>query len=237
VDRVLPASTPEGNVKAGSHCSTERQTASAALAADRHPTPRPTSRLSHLTDAELLLEQAWNPVAFEAVFMRHRSAIQRYVARRVEPAVVDDLVAETFTVAFDRRARYRPQYPDARPWLFGIAANLVRHHRRSERARLQAYARVPYEDTTDAVDAAAVARADAQAVRGELVAAVGWLHRGDREALLLLAWGELSYQEIAQALEIPVGTVRSRINRARRRLHELIQDAAAITIREEHQLT
>jgi RNA polymerase sigma-70 factor (ECF subfamily) len=181
------------------------------------------------TDAELLLQSASEPAAFEAIFSRHVRAIHGYVARRVESSIVEELVAETFAIAFDRRRGYRREYPDARPWLFGIATNLIRRRRRSERARLAAYARVDREPVGDEAQDEAVSRADARAGRAELAAALAKLRSGDRDALLLMAWGELSYEEIAAALEIPVGTVRSRINRARRRLRELLGGVAAIS--------
>jgi RNA polymerase sigma factor (sigma-70 family) len=180
------------------------------------------------SDAELVLQSGADPSAFEFVFARHVTAIHRFVARRVEPAVVEELVSETFATAFDRRRKYRPEYPDARPWLFGIATNLMRHHRRSERARLAAYARVDPAQPVDGIDGEALERLHARAGRGELARALGKLRRGDRDALLLFAWGELSYEEIALALDIPVGTVRSRINRARRRVRELLSGLAAI---------
>lgn len=179
---------------------------------------------SATTDAELLNQAVSDPLAFETVFVRHASAIHRYLARRVEPAMVEDLVAETFALAYDQRTRYRPEYPDARPWLFGIATNLVRHHFRSERARLRAYARVDVDLGTPGADAEAVARVDAQAIRSELAGALGRLKPGDRDALLLMVWAELSYQQIARALDIPVGTVRSRINRARRHMREHLSE-------------
>jgi RNA polymerase sigma-70 factor (ECF subfamily) len=185
--------------------------------------------LERLTDAQLLVQAASDQVAFEVLFARHVSTVHRYLARRVEPAVVEDLVAETFAAAFDRRGRYRREYPDARPWLLGIATNLVRHHWRSERTRLAAYARVGPDDVAHDTDAMAVARADARSVRHELAVALSRLHRGDRDALLLMVWADLSYEEIARALEIPVGTVRSRINRARRLLRELLDGVAAIS--------
>jgi RNA polymerase sigma-70 factor (ECF subfamily) len=184
------------------------------------------------TDAELLLEAVARPAAFEAIFARHAVTIHRYVARRVDPSVVEDLVAETFAIAFDRRASYRREYPDARPWLFGIATHLMARHRRSERTRLRAFARADRVETTEAVDSAAIARADARAMSGELATALGKLRDGDRDAILLLAWGDLGYEEIARALDIPVGTVRSRINRARRRLRELLPSVVAINPQE-----
>lgn len=179
-----------------------------------------------VSDADLLAKADSDASAFEALFARHAGALRRYIARRVEPSVVDDLVSETFARAFHHRARYRQEYPDARPWLFGIAANLIRHHLRSERARLSAYLRIERE-LAAANPGLPGATAVTQPVPTELAAALQRLKQPDREALLLMVWGELSYEEIARALEIPVGTVRSRINRARRRLRELLCAPAA----------
>ena len=195
----------------------------------RRMIPKPSAQLS---DAQLLSQAVTDPALFEDVFVRHVSAVYRYLARRVDAAAVEDLVAETFMLAFDRRARYRREYPDARPWLFGIATNLARRHQRNERTRLRAYVRLAHDGGPEGIDAAAVARADAIAIRGALSAALDELPGGDRDALLLMVWAELSYEEIARALEIPVGTVRSRINRARRRLRELLQSLSVPVGRE-----
>lgn len=202
---------------------------------DRQPEPgswrlrsvvRPVEGVS---DEQLIAESAADPHAFEAVFLRHASAMHRYVARRGGSSSADDIVAETFTRAFDQRHRYRNEYADARPWLLGIATNVMRHHHRSEATRLRAYARLDPEQASDGVDLSAVSRADADAARSALSNALAKLKRGDRDALLLMAWADLSYEEIGAALEIPVGTVRSRINRARRQLREVLQDVAAIS--------
>lgn len=182
---------------------------------------------SVMTDAHVIRASLSEPTAFETIFNRHVKAIHRYLARRIDAAAVEDLVAETFAVAFDQRDRYRHEYPDARPWLFGIATNLLRHHLRSERTRLQAYARLDCDLLTEALDASAIARTDALRIRNRLVSALGELNRGDRDALLLMSWGDLSYSEIALSLGVPIGTVRSRINRARRHLRELLEDLAA----------
>ncbi len=104
-----------------------------------------------------------------------------------------------------------------RPWLLGIATNVVHGHQRTERRRYRALAKVagrPEEHGDDPADSGD--RLDAEALRGPLAAALAGLKRRDRDALLLLAWGELSYEEIAAVLDIPIGTVRSRLNRARR---------------------
>lgn len=154
------------------------------------------------------------------VFERHYGPIHRYVCRRLGASAADDVTAETFVVAFRRRAFYDPAQADARPWLFGIAANLIRHHHRAERRQLRAYARMPFERdiAEDDIDA----RIDDR-TRGAIVArALAELREGDREILLLHAWADLSYEQIARALNVPVGTVRSRLSRARRRIRELL---------------
>jgi len=164
-------------------------------------------------------------VRFAAVFDRHYDAVHRYLARRVGGDLADDLTAETFTAAFDARRRYDTAHRDARPWLLGIATNLVRHHYRGEVRRLRAYARldrqVDREDSSGGVDA----RLDAALAGPAIAEALMCLSQGDRDALLLFAWADLRYEEIAVALRIPVGTVRSRLHRARSRLRELLGDS------------
>lgn len=125
-------------------------------------------------------------------------------------------------MAFRRRAVYDPRSEDARPWLFGIAANLLRHHRRTERRQLLAYARTGADPAAEGGFDAADARADAAAAGPAIAGALATLRPWDREVLLLYAWGDLTYQEIGDALAIPVGTVRSRLARARRRVRELL---------------
>lgn len=138
--------------------------------------------------------------------------------RRVGAQLADELAAETFAVAFSRRGGFDPRHADARPWLYGIAANLLRNHRRSERRQLLAYARTGVDPVEPDAFSGADDRLDAaRAMRG-LAEALASLRDQEREVLLLFAWAELSYEEIAQALVIPVGTVRSRLSRARKRL-------------------
>jgi RNA polymerase sigma-70 factor (ECF subfamily) len=167
------------------------------------------------TDAELIAASFAEPELFAGVFDRHYTAIAGFLRRRLERTLADDLAAETFLRAFDNRRRYDPARPDARPWLFGIATNLLSRHHRNEERRLRAFARagqmVRDERGFDEVDA----RLDAAATLPLLAAALGSLGARDREVLLLFAWAELSYEEISIALEIPLGTVRSRLHRAR----------------------
>jgi RNA polymerase sigma-70 factor (ECF subfamily) len=140
-----------------------------------------------------------------------------YLARRVGRAIADDLAAETFIVAFERRSTYRPDSVRALPWLLGIAVNVLAHQRRSEARQLRALAAAGSREASLEVEASPGSMPD------RLVAGLEQLDDRDREALLLYAWAELTYAEIADALEIPVGTVRSRLSRARRKLREALE--------------
>ncbi len=131
-------------------------------------------------------------------------------------SAADELAAETFAVAFRNWERLDPERP-VRPWLYGIAANLMRHHWRKERRMLRAYARTGFDPVLPEEDEA-VERADADARHRELAAAVAKLRQDEREILLLRAWAELTDSEIADALGLPLGTVKSRLSRARDQL-------------------
>jgi RNA polymerase sigma factor (sigma-70 family) len=154
--------------------------------------------------------------SFEAAFEAEFASLHRYLARRLGASVADELAAETFAVAFRRWDRLDPERP-VRPWLYGIAANLVRHHWRKERRMLRTYARTGV-DPVFARDEEAVERANADAQHRELATALAELRRDEREVLLLSAWTELTDAEIAAALDIPAGTVKSRLSRTREKL-------------------
>jgi RNA polymerase sigma-70 factor (ECF subfamily) len=188
--------------------------------ADGPPSPDPPSSLRALpsaapTDAELVAASFGEPEQFAALFDRHATAVHRYLGRRVGERA-DDLLSETFLIAFRRRAAYRAEHVDVRPWLLGIATNLVHVHARTERRRYRALARTGSDPATGAGSEEVHARVDAAALRGPLAAALAGLKERDRDVLLLFAWGQLGYEEIAAVLDVPVGTVRSRLNRARR---------------------
>jgi len=174
-------------------------------------------------DADVIAASLAEPSAFGVIFDRHASTILRYFARRVEPAAAEGLLGEVFRIAFEQRASFDPSRASARPWLYGIAANLVGRHRRSERRRLHAMARLAARQPTDQNDVVgdhAASSIDAAQAWSRLAHAVDALPAVEREALLLFAWENLSYDDIADALRVPVGTVRSRLNRARSRLRE-----------------
>jgi len=166
------------------------------------------------TDA-VLIERSWRmPDVFAAVFDRYYAEIHGFVARRLGRGRADDLASETFLIAFDRRRRYDLARADARPWLYGIASNLIARHRRAEVRQLRALARADRREAVE--DERVEGRLDAQAQRGRLAAALLEIADRDREVLLLVAWAQLTCEEAAQALGIPAGTARSRLHRARR---------------------
>jgi RNA polymerase sigma-70 factor (ECF subfamily) len=154
---------------------------------------------------------------FSTIFERHFAAIQRYLARRVGSARADDLASQTFVVAFERRTSFNDDVASGRAWLFGIATNLMRNEARSERRLLAAVARLGADSAGDLQEDVerTLARVDASREVDRIAGVLADLDRDQRDVLLLHAWGDLSYEEIARALSIPVGTVRSRLSRAR----------------------
>ncbi len=175
-----------------------------------------------VADADLVAASVGEPERFAPLFDRHAAAVHHYLARWIGPPA-DDLLAETFLIAFRQRAGYQPLRLDVRPWLFGIATNVLHRHLRQEERRYWALARAARQDAPPR--AMAADRVDAEAARSGLAAALARLKAGDRDALLLLAWADLTYAGIAATLDIPVGTVRSRINRARRLTREVLDTA------------
>jgi RNA polymerase sigma-70 factor (ECF subfamily) len=172
-------------------------------------------------DGEAIAGSLATPARFGAIFDRHFDAIHGYLQRQVGPDLADELAAQTFLVGFDKRDRYDVSRPSARPWLFGIATNLLRRHRRDTRRQLQAYGRTGVDPVLDAFDGLE-ARVDAAGMRRELADALARIPAEELDVLLLYAWAELSYAEIADTLALPTGTVRSRLHRARGRLRELL---------------
>jgi RNA polymerase sigma-70 factor (ECF subfamily) len=175
------------------------------------------------TDADLVAASLHDPQQFALLFDRHARAVHRYVASRARHGDVDDVVSETFLTAYRKRARYDRAFDDARPWLLGIATNVLRHHHRSEGRRLTRLRAVAHSPDPEIDPAESVAAAVDNASEIDRVArALARLDDRYRDVLLLAASADLSYEEIARALGIPVGTVRSRLARGRHRLRELL---------------
>lgn len=165
------------------------------------------------SDGAVIAASMTDAAAFAAVFDRHWERISRFCASRAGSAG-EDLAAETFRVAFDQRGRFDPHRGDAGPWLFGIATNLLRNFFRSTVRGQQAIARLDSGLQADSAEDS-LQRIEAEQLGPDLAVALAALSAAERDTLLLYAWGELTYEEIAISLDIPIGTVRSRIHRAR----------------------
>jgi RNA polymerase sigma factor (sigma-70 family) len=175
------------------------------------------------SDAKLIEASIDTPESFSLLFTRHAGGLHRYMVKRVGRAPAEDLVGDTFVTAFQSRDRYDLGIADARPWLFGIATNLARHYwrseeRRFERERVAAATVNKAEDVSETAISNAFFHDQAEPIAHAL-AQIDDLYL---DVLLLVAGPGFSYDEVALALGIPVGTVRSRLSRGRQQLRELL---------------
>jgi RNA polymerase sigma-70 factor (ECF subfamily) len=179
------------------------------------------------SDSAAISASLADPGAFGVIFERHYDAVHGYLQRRLGGHLADELAAQTFLVAFDRRSRFDRSRSSSRPWLFGIATNLAHNHRRREIVELRAIAAMAPEDGAgiDGVEA----RVDAERMRSLLAEALAELPTEESDVLCLLVWAELDQPEIADALAIPLGTVKSRLSRARGRLRGALELPTANT--------
>lgn len=178
--------------------------------------------MASMTDREALARSLAEPELFLVLFERHYEAIARYLARRLPSDIAADLSSEVFAQAFAGRHRFDASAGEPVAFLYGIAANLIRRQRRKEERMLRAYARAGADGPAAAADVE-----DTAAIAAVLLD----LRPEEREVLLLHAWADLDYEQIAAALGIPVGTVRSRLSRGRERLRTRL--AAMSTTTEE----
>ena len=167
------------------------------------------------SDRDLIRRSERAPALFGAIFDRHATAVHRYLRRRVGEQLASELTAEVFTRAFAHRRRFDGRAQTALPWLLGIATNLVKMNRRSEERRLRAYARAATQETEPSELIESDERIDASALGAALAQALSRLPAGQRDVLLLHAWAGLSHDQIAAALGLTPGAVRTRLHRAR----------------------
>jgi RNA polymerase sigma factor (sigma-70 family) len=178
------------------------------------------------TDGELIRRSLDDPELFEVVFDRHYDLVRVYVQRRLGHDDGEEVAATAFEWAFEHRDRFDSTFSSAKPWLIGIANNLVRRHLRRQDVRRRHWPISIALDRTDPEPSldGLVALEQRPAIR-EALQSLSW---DDRETCLLVVLAELPYQEVAETLGVPVGTVRSRVSRARGRLRELLRSAEAI---------
>jgi RNA polymerase sigma factor (sigma-70 family) len=167
--------------------------------------------------------RAGHASAFAELFDEHADVIYRYAVRSCGNwAVAEDVVSATFLEAWRRRGTLNPGEDPVRPWLFGIATNVLRNTARGSRRHLAALARIPAAAVEPDFTGAVAEQLDDAAQLAVTRRAMAGLGRKDREVIELCVWAGLDYAEAAGALGVPVGTVKSRLSRARVRLRELV---------------
>ncbi|HWM11458.1 MAG TPA: sigma-70 family RNA polymerase sigma factor [Solirubrobacteraceae bacterium] len=161
-----------------------------------------------------------------AVYERHAPAIRAYAARRVEPSAVDDIVAETFAIAWRRL----PSSGDELPWLYGVARRVVHGHRRSYSRRSALLTRLMSRG-----DAGTGPPDPAELVDGDpvLARAFATLSEREREAICLVAWEGLSHPEAATVTDCSPATFAVRLSRAKSRLAAALEAQAEVPSRAE----
>jgi RNA polymerase sigma-70 factor (ECF subfamily) len=161
--------------------------------------------------------------AFADLFDRYAGAVYHHGFRLGGgPASAEDVVSATFLQAWRLRTRIEVEGGSLRPWLLGIATNVVRNVVRKQRRELGALARLATPDETPDFSDDVAGRLDDTALLDEVRAVLRTLRRAEREVFALCVWAGLDYGAAAEALGIPVGTVRSRLSRARRKLSRLV---------------
>ncbi|MFG1811699.1 RNA polymerase sigma factor [Streptomyces sp. NPDC049040] len=163
--------------------------------------------------------------AFREMFQEHAQVVYRHAMRLTgDWTLAQDIVSLTFLEAWRLRGKLRDEGETPRPWLMGIATNVLRNTARAGRRQDRALARLPARETTsDFADEVVGRMADAEQLTAAQ-AVLARLRRSEREVFTLCVWSGLTYTEAAQALGVPVGTVRSRLARARSRLRKLADE-------------
>lgn len=184
----------------------------------------PVREVSEVSDAVLWARaRAGDGAAFGVLFERHAGRIYNYCFRRTADwALAEDLTSATFLIAWRSHGRGPLQAETAEPLLYGIATNVIRNRRRSLKRARNAFGRLPLpraEEPDFAEDVAA--RLDDRVAMGRLLGIFSKLPRREQDVIALCDWSGLTYEEAADALGLPIGTVRSRLSRGRRRLREL----------------
>lgn len=168
--------------------------------------------------------RAGDPEAFREMFKEHAQMVYHHAVRVTGDWVAaQDIVSLTFLEAWRLRGTLRDEGDTPRPWLMGTAANVVRNTARAARRHHRAVARMSARETVpDFADELVGRIADAEQLAAAQ-AALARLRQSEREVFTLCVWSGFSYAEAAQALDVPVGTVRSRLARARSRLRKLAE--------------
>ena len=166
--------------------------------------------------------RAGDPEAFRELFRDHAQLVYRHAVRTTgDWDAAEDIVSLTFLEAWRLRGKLRDEGDSPRPWLMGIAVNVLRNTGRAARRHERALARLPLRDVLPDFADELVGRITDSEELAAAKTALGQLRRSEREVFALCVWSGLGYAEVAEALGVPVGTVRSRLSRARTRLRKL----------------
>lgn len=169
-------------------------------------------------DNALLKRSIESPAIFSQIFERHAAPLSSYFHRRLDSADAEDALAETFRIAFEKRESFAPA-SSVRNWLYGIASRLILKRKRQYARHLVAMQRLsPLSGDLGSRGA------DESMTFNAVLLALTKIPAGERDALLLVAWDGLSYEEVAVVQSVPVGTIRSRISRARARVREAVTE-------------
>lgn len=165
------------------------------------------------------------PAAFASIFDRHAGAVHRFVGYRVRESLIDDVVADVFRTAFESRATFDTTAASAKPWLLGIATNVIRHQYRSEARQGRSVQRSARQSSVS-IDPLLVIDdgIDARSEIGGIAEALDSLSGAERETLLMTAWDGLSPTEIGEIMGVPSETVRTRLHRGRHKLRRALTD-------------
>jgi RNA polymerase sigma-70 factor, ECF subfamily len=190
-------------------------------------------RLRKATTTESVTELS-EATAFGRLFDRHAQAVYTFCARRTaDLALAEDLTSVTFLEAWRHRHRAPlTQDDNALPWLLGVANNVVRNARRGQRRYRTALKALPAPPHVRAAEEQAVARLVTETTLRGALDAISTLSAGEQDVVMLVLWSELSYEEAATALGIPIGTVQSRLSRARSKLQVTLGNTAPSLIKE-----
>lgn len=176
------------------------------------------------SDAEIIAASCAEPHHFGLIFERHFRAVYGFLYHRLDSSAAEDAASEVFEIALSSRAKFTAQHDSALPWLYGIAANVAAKRHRSTLRQRRAFAKAASqtETSTTGPSTGSISRIDAQSAAAKLKPFLAALTERDQSILHLFIYSELNMNQIAQALKIPPGTVRSRLHRLRKQLqHQL----------------
>jgi RNA polymerase sigma-70 factor (ECF subfamily) len=183
-----------------------------------------------LPDKALWLMAASNDgAAFGELFERHTDAVYNHCFRRTGSwYMAEDLTSVVFLEAWRKRRHVAFHGESVLPWLFGVANNAIRNTTRSMRRHRRLLAKLPRPVAIPDQADEAIARVDDEQAIKAILGAFDRLTIHEQEVISVCDWSGLSYEEASLALEVPVGTVRSRLSRARNRLRALLDEDRAL---------